>query len=136
MIKSKKVRLHILTHHNYTSTKNISLTDRPVNYDVPYASDNAGCEDLPSDPNCMSYSEEDMCNRLYNDHNYFAVCRELFSPIDNFGLINGLPKAVLKSFPHILNYQTDCYASSVPGVRENAAKQLISIYTEILSIVV
>ncbi len=108
------------------------IIDRPANYDVPYASDNAGCENLPSDPNCVSYSQEDMCNRLDNDHNYFAVCRELFSHLDNFGLINGLPETILKSFPNILKYQADCYESSTAGVRENAAKQLISIYTEIL----
>ena len=100
---------------------------------MPYASDNAGCEHLPSDPHCMSYSEQDMCNRLYNDHNFFAVCRELFSPLDSFGLKNGLPDNILKRFSFIPTYQTDCYSSTIPGVREIAAKNLISIYREILS---
>lgn len=107
--------------------------DRPNNFDVPYASDNAGCEHLPSDPHCVSYSEQDMCNRLYNDHNYFAVCQELFSSLDSFGLMNGLPDYILERFPLILKYQSDCYSSSTPGTREKAAKNLISIYGEILS---
>lgn len=81
----------------------------------------------------MSYSEKDLCNRLNNDHNYFAVCRELFSPPDNFGLRNSLPEAVLKHFPFVPKIQKDCYDSSTPNVRENAAKQLISAYTEILA---
>ncbi|EFX71406.1 hypothetical protein DAPPUDRAFT_327242 [Daphnia pulex] len=107
--------------------------DRPENFDVPYASDNAGCEHLPFDPHCMSYSEQDMCNRLHNDHNFFAVCRELFSPLDSFGLANGLPEKILKRFPLIPVYQTDCYSSTIPGVRKSAAKNLISIYKEILA---
>lgn len=111
-----------------------SILDRPENFDVPYVSDNAGCEHLPSDPHCMSYSEQDMCNRLYNDHNFFAICRELFSPLDSFGLVNGVPDHILKRFPLILTYQTDCYSSSIPGVRESAAKNLISIYKKILPI--
>lgn len=80
----------------------------------------------------MSYSEKDLCNRLHNDHNYFAVCRELFSPLDNFGLINNLPDAVLKRFPQILKIQKDCYVTSTSGVRESAAKQLIALYSEIM----
>lgn len=100
---------------------------------MPYASDNAGCEEFESDPDCVSYSEQDMCNRLDNDHNYFAVCRDLFSKSDNFGLLNGLPNEILESFPDIPKLQKQCYESTVPGKRESAAKQLISLYTKILS---
>lgn len=110
----------------------INFIDRPEDFDTPYTSDNAGCEEMPSDPNCMSYSEKDLCNRLHNDHNYFAVCRELFSPLDSFGLINGLPDTVLKHYPNVLKIQKDCYASSTSGMREISAKQLIVVYSEIL----
>lgn len=104
---------------------------------MPYASDNAGCqedESLRSDPNCSSYSQEDLCNRLENDHNYFAVCRELYGDYDHFGLVNGLPKKVVTSFPRLVEAQTECFSSTVPGARQKAADDLISIYSRILSV--
>jgi hypothetical protein len=53
--------------------------------------------------------------------------------LDSFGLANGLPEKILKRFPLIPVYQTDCYSSTIPGVRKSAAKNLISIYQEILA---
>lgn len=108
-------------------------TDQPENFNIPYASDDAGCQDLQVDPDCISYSEIDLCNRLENDHNFFVVCQELFSPFDKFGLSRGMPSWILKRFPQISQLQTECYTSSTAGKREKAAKQLINVYSEILS---
>lgn len=109
------------------------FADRPENYDVPYASDDAACQELPSDPDCMSYSENDLCNRLYNDHNYYAVCRELFSPSDKFGLMRDLQNLVPDQFARISQLQDECHATSTPGMRERAAKKLVEVYSEILT---
>jgi len=109
------------------------LKDRPEDFDVPYVSDNGGCDDSNSDPDCQSYVEEEFCHRLYHDHNYFAACRLLFHPADHFGLLNGLPSHIMKEFPSLAKHQADCYSSSPPLNRTEAAEHLISIFSMIVN---
>lgn len=112
------------------------FSDRPMDYNVPYASDNAGCQEDDSkrfDPSCSSYSQNDLCNRLENDHNYFAVCRELYGQYDHFGLVSGLPHEVLGQHPHLAKAQSDCFGSTEPGGRQKAAEKILSTYSQILS---
>jgi len=104
-----------------------------MDYSTPYASDNAGCEETPTDPHCSSYSQHDMCTRLFNDHNYFAICREVYSTYDHFGMVEGLPKVVTKKFPNLAQAQLDCFGSTEPGKREKAAEEIISYYSHILT---
>lgn len=74
-----------------------------------------------------------MCNRLVNDHNYFAFCHELFASPDRFGLLNELPDVVYEDYPLLKKYQNECFSSAAPGVREKAAKELIAIYSQIVA---
>ena len=98
---------------------------------MPYTSDNAGCADFSLDPDCISYSEHDLCTRLVHDHNFFAVCRQLFSPVDDFGLLN-LPEEVTHKFPQLAKYQQQCYQPSEnEGDRIQAAAKLVDIYNDI-----
>ena len=104
------------------------LIDRTENFDVPYVSDNEGCEDLQSDANCLSYVEEEFCRRLYHDHNYFAVCRLLFDPADHFGL-----RKNLEQFPSFSTYRDNCYNSNASQHRQYAAQQLIAILSTVIN---
>jgi len=102
-------------------------------YDVPYQSDNGGCEEFDTDLDCVSYSTEDLCNRLVNDHNWFVVCRQLYRPSDDFGLLNGIPKKILDLYPMLLHLQQTCYQPSDNENRTSAARKLIEIYSYIVS---
>ncbi len=84
--------------------------------------------------NTRACSLQDMCQRLYNDHNFFAVCRQLFRPSDDFGLLKGLPRHVQAAHPQLKRLQKDCYHPRPSGLnRTEAAARLIELYSRILA---
>jgi len=130
----KKRRLRIVDAENIIVVDSQKiLEDRPKDFDVPYVSDNGGCDDFSSDPDCQSYIEEEFCHRLYHDFNYFAACRLLFHPADHFGLLNGLPSRIVEQFPFLSKHQANCYSSIPVHNRTEAASQLISIFSTIIN---
>ena len=83
-------------------------------------------------PSQASYSEEDLCNRLDNDHNLFAVCRQLFHPADDFGLNAKIPQHILDRFPDLIETQHMCYTPSTPK-KDVLVDKLIAVYSAIIA---
>ncbi|XP_077988292.1 divergent protein kinase domain 2A-like [Glandiceps talaboti] len=108
--------------------KKMIREDKPENWDQKLASIH---DDCVNSPNCLSFSDHDLCTHVEADHNYYAACHSLIAS-DAWigskpgGLLHDIPENIKKNtdLEHLLN---ECQNPTETNGRFTTAPQLLSL---------
>ncbi|XP_021935903.1 deleted in autism protein 1 homolog isoform X2 [Zootermopsis nevadensis] len=107
--------------------KNVPNEDRPQSWTIPHVSETFDCE------GCFAFSSEDICSHRMSDHNFYAVCQHLLSPLAALDMIpGGLLHDMPPAHARVSELVQKCSESTEPSGRLRAAQDLTELLAEVL----
>ncbi|ELU17434.1 hypothetical protein CAPTEDRAFT_141610 [Capitella teleta] len=103
--------------------------DQKPGWDAPYYVPFTPCS--PENPECISFSRNELCTKYTTDFNYYAVCRSFLSRhASDMGLKDGLLHSIpedLEERAEIISLLEECVRPSSPNGRLQSKDSLLQI---------